>query len=179
MSHRLNASAEALKKKQLQQKLQGKLNAQPTEDELYDNGYIKYKRHGNNGLSSTFQPVAFELEELIQQRPNEEYLQDKGIINPISHKLNKAIKSRPSIGHLEQSGVVPHGAFEDLNAATKAKHDRVQSIHDELNAFFEYDRPTQKELIDKGIFNMPQKKRLSIEIKEEEEDSSDDDDDDD
>eukprot|EP01084_Bolivina_argentea_P275932 470668_1 len=177
LASRLNASADALAKEHLKQKLVGKLNARRDEDELVDEGYLKYKGHGHNGLSASFQPVAVELEELIKTRVGEQFLEDRGYLRPERKKLNEAIAKRPSIAAMEDAGIVPHGAFHDLDAAQKQKHDRVQSIHDELNAFFGSDRRSKDELLAKGVFRMAEKKRGSIEIavqeeEEEEEDES-------
>ena len=181
-SQKLIRKADELKKLQLQNKLESQLNARPDVDELYDSRYIKYKIHGQNGLSSTLHDVAINLEDGIKQRVDENYLKQKGIFDSnqqkqrkeIINNLDSKIKSRPSIGSIEQSGIAPHGAFENVNVANKAKHDRIQSIHDELNAFFEFDRPSKQDLIKKGVFNDGRRGSVKI-LESDDEDDTDED----
>lgn len=64
--------------------------------------------------------------------------------------LDKKMRSRPGISDIESSNIVPYGAFYDLEHALEAKTYRLVDIHDELNAFFEYDRPDMAWLVSKG-----------------------------
>eukprot|EP00485_Elphidium_margaritaceum_P003410 CAMPEP_0202695738 /NCGR_PEP_ID=MMETSP1385-20130828/9258_1 /ASSEMBLY_ACC=CAM_ASM_000861 /TAXON_ID=933848 /ORGANISM="Elphidium margaritaceum" /LENGTH=2423 /DNA_ID=CAMNT_0049351815 /DNA_START=30 /DNA_END=7301 /DNA_ORIENTATION=- len=177
LAQRLVANQDALEKAQLQSKLKSHFNARPDEEELYDSGLLKFTSHGEHGLSTTFQPVAVELEDKIKTRVSKKYLKQQGIIDPkgsekkkMAQQLDRKMGSRPSIGTLEQTGLVPHGAFEDLQEAVVAKHAHQQSVRDELDSFFESDRLKKKdELGRKGVLQEGKKRRGSVEMVESDE----------
>ena len=185
-AQKLMAATDELRKSQLSNKLESQLNARLPAQDLYDHGLVKYKI-GQNGLASTLHDVASNLEDKYKQRVDENYLRNKGIYfdsqsqkeqSQIINKLDSKMKTRPSIGSMERTGIVPQGAMYDPTKANQTKHDRIQSIHDELNAFFEYDRPSKDEIIKKGYFysksnkeNGDTKRRDSVKIIESPSDS--------
>eukprot|EP01083_Nonionella_stella_P047750 127810_1 len=95
-------------------------------------------------------------EELFSNKDYATYRQEKKeATKQLKLRMKDSLNQRPDQDDIVLRGIVPHGAFHDLDAAQKAKHARVQSIHEELNVV--------------------EKKRGSIEMADDSDDDLDDD----
>ena len=83
----LQATVKTLENKQRRKSISDKLNARPDITELVDRGILKPYA---NTLSKTLQMEANELEELLLQRVDEEYLKKIGVLEPYKHNVDDA-----------------------------------------------------------------------------------------